>query len=125
ERPRHPRQRTCAVARNLQNPPRDPLRRLADDRSFQPHTDRARGGDARVARLFPDHRRGLRARAAIHQDAVERGGKVKALLLAMMLGSLAPTASAADKKHIVFLTGDEEYRSEEGLPMLAKILAER
>ncbi|MCI0334550.1 MAG: GDSL-type esterase/lipase family protein [Planctomycetes bacterium] len=28
-------------------------------------------------------------------------------------------------KHIVFLTGDEEYRSEEGLPMLAKILSER
>ncbi len=28
-------------------------------------------------------------------------------------------------KHIVFLSGDEEYRSEEGLPMLAKILGER
>ncbi len=28
-------------------------------------------------------------------------------------------------KRIVFLTGDEEYRSEEGLPMLAKILAAR
>jgi len=28
-------------------------------------------------------------------------------------------------KHIVFLTGDEEYRSEEGLPMLGKILAMR
>ena len=28
-------------------------------------------------------------------------------------------------KHIVFLTGDEEYRSEEGLPMLARILATR
>src|SRR6266550_1186552 len=28
-------------------------------------------------------------------------------------------------KHIVFLSGDEEYRSEEGLPMLAKILAIR
>src|SRR2546421_8913456 len=28
-------------------------------------------------------------------------------------------------KHIVFLSGDEEYRSEEGLPMLARILAER
>src|SRR5262245_36020893 len=28
-------------------------------------------------------------------------------------------------KHIVFLTGDEEYRSEDGLPQLAKILAER
>ena len=28
-------------------------------------------------------------------------------------------------KSIVFLTGDEEYRSEEGLPQMAKILAER
>jgi hypothetical protein len=28
-------------------------------------------------------------------------------------------------KHIVLLSGDEEYRSEEGLPMLAKVLAER
>src|SRR6476646_6159941 len=28
-------------------------------------------------------------------------------------------------KHIVFIAGDEEYRSEEGLPQMAKILAER
>jgi hypothetical protein len=28
-------------------------------------------------------------------------------------------------KHVVLLSGDEEYRSEEGLPMLAKILSER
>ena len=28
-------------------------------------------------------------------------------------------------KHLVFLTGDEEYRSEEGLPMLAKVLSQR
>lgn len=28
-------------------------------------------------------------------------------------------------KHIVFLSGDEEYRSEEGLPQLAKILSQR
>src|SRR6187402_2178755 len=28
-------------------------------------------------------------------------------------------------KHIVFLSGDEEYRSEEGLPQLARILSER
>src|ERR1051325_3881477 len=28
-------------------------------------------------------------------------------------------------RHIVFLSGDEEYRSEEALPMLAKILARR
>src|SRR6266542_1996065 len=26
-------------------------------------------------------------------------------------------------KHIVFIAGDEEYRSEEGLPMLAQVLA--
>ncbi len=32
---------------------------------------------------------------------------------------------AGKGKHIVFLSGDEEYRSEEGLPMLAKMLAER
>ena len=34
-------------------------------------------------------------------------------------------AGPGQGKHIVFLAGDEEYRSEEGLPMLAKILAER
>ncbi len=34
-------------------------------------------------------------------------------------------AGKAKGKHIVFLAGDEEYRSEEGLPMLAKILSER
>lgn len=28
-------------------------------------------------------------------------------------------------KHIVFVTGDEEYRSEEGMPQMAKILAKR
>ena len=28
-------------------------------------------------------------------------------------------------RHVVLLTGDEEYRSEEGLPMLAKILSQR
>jgi len=34
-------------------------------------------------------------------------------------------SGAGHGKHIVFLSGDEEYRSEEGLPMLAKILATR
>ena len=33
--------------------------------------------------------------------------------------------SPAKAKHVVFLAGDEEYRSEEGLPMLAKILSQR
>lgn len=34
-------------------------------------------------------------------------------------------AGPGSRKHIVFVTGDEEYRSEEGMPMLAKILAAR
>ena len=33
------------------------------------------------------------------------------------------TEGAGVGKHIVFVTGDEEYRSEEAMPMLAKILA--
>ncbi len=32
---------------------------------------------------------------------------------------------AKTKKEVVLLAGDEEYRSEESLPMLAKILSER
>jgi hypothetical protein len=54
---------------------------------------------------------------------------------AVTLGSLPPAAdtsvSYAAKsgpgggRHVVFLAGDEEYRSEEGLPMLAKILSQR
>jgi hypothetical protein len=59
-----------------------------------------------------------------------------ALLVAASLGWAAP-AGASDGvlyrgapgpgrgQQIVFLAGDEEYRSEEGLPMLAKILAQR
>ncbi len=59
-------------------------------------------------------------------------------LLALLLAFATPALMRAEDwivyqgkagpgqgKHIVFLTGDEEYRGEEGLPMLAKILAER
>lgn len=39
---------------------------------------------------------------------------------------LNPPAGVAPKhKHVVLLSGDEEYRSEESLPMLAKILSQR
>lgn len=34
-----------------------------------------------------------------------------------------PDNNAATAKHIVFVSGDEEYRSEESLPMLAKLLS--
>ena len=36
-----------------------------------------------------------------------------------------PAGVAAKGKHVVLLSGDEEYRSEEALPMLAKILSQR
>src|SRR5262245_6577333 len=59
--------------------------------------------------------------------------------LVLVLGSLAwlslqasdtsvtypAKAGPGNGKHVVFLSGDEEYRSEEGLPMLAKILSQR
>jgi hypothetical protein len=59
---------------------------------------------------------------------------VLALLAATQLAGAAdqstfisyPPAAGLDKgKHVVLLAGDEEYRSEEGLPMLAKILSQR
>jgi hypothetical protein len=63
--------------------------------------------------------------------------KLLAGLFTLLLSIPLPSAQAADwvvyegkqgpghGKHIVFLSGDEEYRSEEGLPMLAKLLAVR
>jgi hypothetical protein len=49
------------------------------------------------------------------------GGRVEAADWTVFEGKSGPGAG----KHIVLLAGDDEYRSEEGLPMLAKILAER
>src|SRR5438093_4456552 len=59
-------------------------------------------------------------------------------LIALIAGGLALSTVASDTsvsypaksgpgrgRHVVFLTGDEEYRGEEGLPMLAKILSQR
>ncbi len=37
----------------------------------------------------------------------------------------SPAGIKAQGKHVVLLSGDEEYRSEEALPMLAKILSQR
>lgn len=59
---------------------------------------------------------------------------VRAVLLAMAAPLLCTVSMAAGVtyegaegpgkgKHIVFVTGDEEYRSEEGMPQLARILA--
>src|SRR5687768_2296339 len=64
--------------------------------------------------------------------------RVRTLILILVLGSAVaacaassssityePKPGAGGGRHLVFLTGDEEYRSEEGLPMLAKILSQR
>lgn len=45
--------------------------------------------------------------------------------LAADWATLEPRAGTANGKHIVLLAGDEEYRSEESLPMLARILSQR
>jgi hypothetical protein len=47
------------------------------------------------------------------------------LLAALILAVVVGPVEGGMNKHIVFLTGDEEYRSEEGLPMLARLLRER
>src|ERR671935_2390112 len=64
--------------------------------------------------------------------------RARILLLAVLGGLVGTRARAADPwitlegsggpgkgKHIVLISGDEEYRSEEALPQLAKILARR
>ncbi len=38
---------------------------------------------------------------------------------------LEPATGAKDAKHVVLIAGDEEYRSEETMPMLAKILSQK
>jgi len=59
---------------------------------------------------------------------------IHVILTSMMLGVVAPAADwvvyegrggPGSGKHVVLLTGDEEYRSEEALTMLGKILAVR
>ncbi|MFM8334001.1 MAG: heme-binding protein, partial [Opitutaceae bacterium] len=62
--------------------------------------------------------------------------RIRALLCALVLPLAAhaaatsltfnpPAGVTARGKHVVLLSGDEEYRSEEALPMLAKILSQR
>ncbi len=53
------------------------------------------------------------------------GGGAAALHAASPSITYPAKPGAGAGKHLVFLTGDEEYRGEEGLPMLAKILSQR
>ena len=69
---------------------------------------------------------------------IHRARMLPALLVAVAAGLACGRAKADDPwvvyqggdgpgkgKNIVFVSGDEEYRSEEALPQLAKILARR
>ena len=47
---------------------------------------------------------------------------IPALAVLLTLSSFHPAQEPADPPHIVFVTGDEEYRSEESMPMLASLL---
>lgn len=75
----------------------------------------------------------------IHQRAVTysaHGVKLCVLLLGLFMGCIAcgqtdpwlhylPASDLNQGKKIVLISGDEEYRSEESMPMLAKLLTER
>jgi len=69
---------------------------------------------------------------------MRRSSTVVLMATAWAIGTLAPLAAAAEPwvvcegregpgrgKHVVLISGDEEYRSEEALPQLAGILAKR
>jgi len=51
--------------------------------------------------------------------------RLQVTMLSVWLAGIVVAYGVETTRHIVFLSGDEEYRSEEGLPMLAKILSER
>lgn len=74
-----------------------------------------------------------------HQGNIRKGWSRKylAIFLSLFVISLSCQAQSSDQwlqfegtegpgkgKHIVLISGDDEYRSEEGLPMMAKILSE-
>src|SRR5581483_7360728 len=102
----------------------------------QLHPGRDAGAAAqRVRRRHRPHQRHRR----VGKEPVMRTRTRLALLIAGLLG-LATSARAGEGKlwvtypggdgpgrgkHVVLVSGDEEYRSEEALPQLAKILAQR
>src|SRR5438105_4547359 len=89
-------------------------------------------GSGSLLRLRPSFSRG-----AMEFEHVQFSHAMKSSLILLLAGLFVADASAADfltfegkagpgkGKHVVLLSGDEEYRSEESLPQLAKILAER
>ena len=58
------------------------------------------------------------------QTEISRGWQHLSLALVLFLGSCTLPGLHRDETvpHVVFLTGDEEYRSEESMPMIAEIL---
>ena len=50
---------------------------------------------------------------------------LRLIVVFLLAAAISACAAAASAKHIVLVSGDEEYRSEESLPQLAKILSAR
>src|SRR3978361_464558 len=70
------------------------------------------------------HTRLLSYRALLMVFALTLGSSLRANKHPVSL-ELIPEAATAKGRHIVLLSGDEEYRSEESMPMLGKILSVR
>lgn len=83
------------------------------------HEARAMGEDRFLAYALREAVKTLEAAAAIHEGSTH--GSAEDTPWVTYEGREGPGKG----KHIVFVTGDEEYRSEESGPMLAKILAVR
>ncbi|MDN5200946.1 ThuA domain-containing protein [Fulvivirgaceae bacterium BMA10] len=58
----------------------------------------------------------------IYTDKMSGLMRIIVSLIVLISLSSVVGAQSNDKLHLVFVTGDEEYRSEESMPMLAKIL---
>ena len=84
----------------------------------------------------PRHPREMTSASPTKPNPMKKLSLPNALTFAMLLGLGTASACAAEPwlvfhgdhgpgkgRHIVLISGDEEYRSEEGLPQLAKILA--
>lgn len=114
--------------------------RSAKERTFAEHWITFQPTSSQMGGLKYRQSRTKLALSATHSPAKHETTTMRIAvgLLAVFLLAFPFAGAAQDKvltfegkdgpgkgKHIVFLSGDEEYRSEESLPMLAKILSQR
>ena len=93
-------------------------------RSKNPSPIRRVGGEIDAGRQRPQQDRMTFRHFILFAGAVAAAGAARAAAPASAI-TYEPKVGPGKGRHLVFLTGDEEYRGEEGLPMLAKILSQR